>query len=327
MEEEQDKVIIFPKWKQDLEKKAKQSMQDNRFQEAYTYFNQLTDNGVISHEVMTGKLICMMELNYYEEAEILCEQLIAKEDEYLSSYLHIYATLLFQSSKYKELMQLVEDTEEKQQLVSPMHEQLQHMYQLSQELQQQEDQKSYIEVMDKLKEAVLNRNDRQQWYMIKRLLELNVKKDIPLLKDMLKDSGIHPVVKTAILEYFIESDRSEKVIVEKFNLTYEFVIHNKETVFSSTFFSGVFKYLEDVQQNDPTSFQMIQFILQRFAYVYAPFLPEEENYEVLASALLYYVNQSLGMDRSHDRVDTHMFEHHVKMIDTAEKLYGTLLDI
>ncbi len=50
-----------------------------------------------------------MELNMDEEVESLCEQLIAEKDDYYASYVHIYATLLFQASKYKEVMYLIEN--------------------------------------------------------------------------------------------------------------------------------------------------------------------------------------------------------------------------
>ncbi|MDX8046590.1 hypothetical protein SH601_11405 [Gracilibacillus sp. S3-1-1] len=328
MEEERENLIIFPKWKDNLEEKAKTAMQENHFSEAYEYFHQLTENGVKSHEVMTGKLICMMELNMEEEAEELCEELIAKRDSYFTSYVHIYATLLFQSSKYNEVMLLIEEALTETTIPSHINEQLRHMYQLSEELKEQEDKQSYIEVKKQLEEAIEQGNDRKQWYMIKRLLNLEIYEDTELYRSMLENPEIHPVVKTALLEYYQKLELERPIHIEKFQLKDKIEAEELTEVLSTAFIRGVTSCLDEVQQQDPTKFQMMQFILERFAYVYTPFLPQEENYPLLAQSLMYYVNQSLQyINEEDDRQSSIMKEHYIKMIDVSETLYGTILDV
>ncbi|MGP4042638.1 hypothetical protein ACTWP4_22435 [Gracilibacillus sp. D59] len=328
MEEERENVIIFPKWKDNLEDKAKTAMQENHFSEAYDYFHQLTENGVRSHEVMTGKLICMMELNMQDEAEDLCEELIAKKDTYFASYVHIYATLLFQSSKYNEVMYLIDDALTQTEIPSQIVDQLRHMYQLSKELQQQEDKKSYIDVQKQLEDAIEQSNDRQQWYMVKRLLQLEVYHDKPFFREMLKNPEIHPVVKTALLEYYQKVKPDQSIHIEKFQLTDEIHMNELDDIFPISFITGVTSYLDNIQQQDPTKYQMIQFILERFAYVYTPFLPQKENYEILAESLLYYVSRSFQFfEQEDDRQSSVKKEHYLKMIDVSETLYGTILDV
>ncbi|WP_163582387.1 hypothetical protein [Gracilibacillus saliphilus] len=328
MEEERENIIIFPKWKDNLEGKAKTAMQENRFQEAYDFFHQLTENGVRSHEVMTGKLICMMELNMHDEAEDLCEELITKKDDYFASYVHIYATLLFQLSKYNEVMFLIDEALTQTNIPSHIRDQLRHMYQLSKELQQQEDKKSYIEVQNQLEEAIEQKNDRQQWYMVKRLLQLEVYHDKAFFRGMLKNPEIHPVVKTALLEYYQKVQPDQPIHIEKFQLTDEIHIKELDDIIPVSFITGVTHWLDHVQQQDPTKFQMIQFILERFAYVYTPFLPQKENYQLLAESLLYYVSRSFQLfDEEDDRQVSVIKEHYLKMIDISETLYGTILDV
>lgn len=324
----EENLIIFPKWKDDLEGKAKSAMQENDYKKAYDYFHQLTENGVHSHEVLTGKLICMMELNMDEEVESLCEQLIAEKDDYYASYVHIYATLLFQASKYKEVMYLIENALDEGIITEAMEEQLKQMYQLSKELQQQEDKKSYQEVLKVLNEAIDAKNDRQQWYMIKRLVSLNIREDIPLLREMLVTSDIHPVVKTAILEFYRKADITDHIEIEKFQVKDTIPIHNATIFNLQKFYDGVYQYLEEIEQNEPTNFQMIQFILERFTYVYVPFLPQEENYQLLAEALEYYVDRSLEVfDAQSVLQGERMMEEYIKMIDLSEALYGSILDV
>ncbi|KAB8134703.1 hypothetical protein F9U64_11225 [Gracilibacillus oryzae] len=325
MQEEKEKVIIFPKWKNNLEHEAKKAMEGRDFQTAFSYFQKLTENGVESPEVLTGKLICMMELNMEEEAEELCEQLIAKKDNHYYSYIHIYATLLFQASKYNQVMYLIEDVLEEQ-VPSQVSGQLHQMYQLSKELQQQVDIQTKQEVLQKLTEAIKEKNDRQQWYMVKRLLYLGSQEDISLLKEMLVNREIHPVVKTAILEYYIDNNLNGRIHIEKFHLEEAIDLHNAEVI-PEKFLSGIYKNLEHLQQNDPTSFQMIQFILQRFAYVYTPFLPQEDNYSLFAETLEYYVSQSYQFEVDEVHHLTKIKDQYIKMIGVSETLYGSILEV
>ncbi|GAB2560814.1 hypothetical protein [Gracilibacillus alcaliphilus] len=327
MRENQEKIIMLPQWREQLEQRATQAMQDNHFREAYDYFHQLTENGVHSHEVMTGKLICMMELNMQMEAEELCEQLIAKKDHYYPSYIHIYATLLFQLSKYEEVMFLIDDAL-KEEIPDHIRSQLQHVYQLSEELQHQEDEKSFTEVTAQLEQAIDSNNSRQQWYMIKRLIGMGIYKRISIYQELLTRSDIHPVVKTALLEYFQKAEIKTPIHIEKFNLTADLMLKLEEPIIPASFFSGVTYYLDDVLQEDPTKYQMIQFILERFAYVYTPFLPQKEDYQLLAEALLHYVSKSFQLpdeaSQSHEAV---MKQHYLDMITLSDKLYTSILDI
>lgn len=328
MEEEKEKVIIFPRWKDNLEKKAKEAMEANHFGEALGYFDLLTANGVVSHEVHTGKLICMMEMQLHEEAEIYCEALLSEHNDYYFSYLHIYTTLLLESSKYKEIIELLDDVFRKEEIPDLFKSQLEHIYKLSKELFEQESEQSFSEIIEKLKLAVIHKNDRQQWYMMKQLHSLKLSKDIPILKQMLVDENIHPVVKSAILEYYIETKPVDTLALEKFNIHYEWDLKEVHSLSPSDFFSGVYNYLEDIESNDPTSYQMMQFVLNRFAYVYAPFLPEEENYQALAETLRYYVHMSYELkNHSDDTRVVRLKEHYLNMIETSEALYASIIDM
>lgn len=328
MEEEQENIIIFPKWKENLEKRAKQAMQEHHYQEAYHYFQQLTNNGVYSHEVMTGKLICMMELHMEEEAEELCELLISQKDSNFAYYVHIYATLLFQLSKYKEVLQLIEDTVSADSVPENVKAQLQQIYQLSMELQEQENKKSYQEIEKQLEEALVEQNDRKQWYMIKRLIHSNIFDDKKTFRKMLKDPEVHPVVKTGILEYYEQAPFHTVLHIEKFNAEEKIHMNEQVEVLPVSFVNGINTYLEQIQQNDPIQYDMIQLILERFMYVYTPFLPLANNYEAFAKSLLYYVDSSLYNENQESAApDTPTHKEYISMIDMSETLYGSILDV
>src|SRR5699024_12350339 len=92
-----DNIILFPKWKTALEEERLQALKEQRYEDALKKLNELTGYQITNHEIYIGKLICLIELRGYDEAERLCESLIEYQDENYYHYLHIYLTNLFQT--------------------------------------------------------------------------------------------------------------------------------------------------------------------------------------------------------------------------------------
>src|SRR5690625_307338 len=66
-----EKIILFPKWREDLQAESLLALKEKRYTEALPKLNLLLAYNVNSHEIIIGKLICLMELGQYEEAQIL----------------------------------------------------------------------------------------------------------------------------------------------------------------------------------------------------------------------------------------------------------------
>src|SRR5699024_7352147 len=101
--EDSGKVILFPKWKTQLEEESLTAIKEKEYREALQKLNKLIRYNVLNHETLIGKLICLIELGNYEEAQHMCEELISRKSEYYYQYVHIYLTLLFQTSQYQLL--------------------------------------------------------------------------------------------------------------------------------------------------------------------------------------------------------------------------------
>ncbi|ENH95769.1 hypothetical protein J416_14278 [Gracilibacillus halophilus YIM-C55.5] len=320
MQHERENVIMFPKWRKNLEENAKQAMQQKDWKHAYELFHSLTTNGVDSHEVLTGKLITMMELGMQKEAEDLCETLLSWDDQYYESYIHIYATLLFQSGKYQEVMELVDDALEQKNLSNDMLIQLNNVYQLSSELKKQEDQQQYLEKVQQIREAYEQKDDLHIYYLIQHIRQLQIKREIPLLKDLLLHNQVNPVVKTAILEYYIHIGLEREVTVQKFGNETSVFPNKTGTYFSEQLINRIEPFLEEIEQNDPTAYQLAQTVIECYASIYAPFFPDEDDYKDFSQALKIYVNQSLMNDAPLHRV-TNKARYYLESIQKAEERY------
>lgn len=69
METEKDNVILFPTWQKEIETKSLQLLQDKKYREALSVMDQLLDYDPQNHEIVVGKLICLIELGRDDEAQ------------------------------------------------------------------------------------------------------------------------------------------------------------------------------------------------------------------------------------------------------------------
>src|SRR5690625_7874970 len=98
-------VVLFPKWKTSLEESSLQAMKEKRYETALEKLDELLSYKVNHYEIIIGKIICLMELNRYNEAQNICEDMLQHKNEDYYHYLHIYLTLLFQTKQYDLLME------------------------------------------------------------------------------------------------------------------------------------------------------------------------------------------------------------------------------
>src|SRR5699024_292709 len=110
------------------------AMKEKKFDKGLRYFEQLIDHGVNDKDIILGKLTCLIELGREREAEDMCEELIAEKDENFFSYINIYATLLFQSHKHKDVAQLLEETLGYKEIPETLKSQLEKLYDVNQPL-------------------------------------------------------------------------------------------------------------------------------------------------------------------------------------------------
>src|SRR5699024_5823155 len=121
-------VILFPSLKKELEKESLQALEQRKYSEALASINKLLSYQVYTPEIIVGKLICLMELGHYDQAETLCEDLLKQKNKHYYTYLHIYLSILFQSEKYALLMELIDDELISNTLPNSIKEQFQQLY-------------------------------------------------------------------------------------------------------------------------------------------------------------------------------------------------------
>ncbi|MDC3412497.1 tetratricopeptide repeat protein [Aquibacillus sp. 3ASR75-11] len=329
MQQNNNNIVIFPGLKKSLKEESLLALKEKRYEDALRKLDLLLSYDVKTSEILTGKIICLMELGNYSEAENLCQELLLHKDQHYFEYLHIYFTLLFQTSQYEELSDKLEETFKNEQIPEPVRGQFWQLYEITNNLKHEQQAEKTTVYIQELLDAIEANKPKEQWRLVTKCRKLEVLPPVEKLKVLLIEKDVHPVVKTAILQWFVEKEVSENIKIEKLNrqkivkpiqLT---DLSNHNTV------KQLFFLLSNVEQKNPTLFDLMQQLLNRYLYVLYPFTPEDEHLPIVAQALNQLGSMYLHMETTpivRSQLDSQKVKVYMEEIVALEKEYFLILE-
>ncbi|WP_174613962.1 tetratricopeptide repeat protein [Virgibacillus ihumii] len=325
MHNKQKKVVLFPKWKDLLEEESLIALKEKRYYEALEKLDKLISYNVNNHEIVIGKLICLMELDRYEAAQELCEELMTLKDENYYHYVHIYLTILFQTNQYSLLMEQVEFEFRQPGIPEMIYEQFQQLYDMSNKMNDELRTEKSVQYINDLWKAVKEENHGQQWRLVEELRKIDA---VPVasIKKLLVNEKIHPVVKTAIFTWMQEVDISESIEIQKFDIYMSVSPTETATLNTHPAMKRTMLFISDLEQSNPTLYKMVEKLLYRYCYVRYPVMPAEKDIATLADALIIIGEENMKIHTDQrEKIDTEL-NHFVEEVQLCEALYLTILE-
>jgi tetratricopeptide (TPR) repeat protein len=326
--EDNPDVVIFPGWKKQLEVDGLLALKEKRYEEALKNFEKLEEFDAANYEILTGKVIVYIELGRYEEAITICQQLMRVDDGNYFKYLHIYVTILFQTSQYDEIVSLLDEIFTNEEIPPTYREQFTQIYDLSKKLDEEQEEQQSHEDIQQFIHILDSGTFQEQWSLLSKVRRRLIQKEVSKIIPFFKDPELTPVMKTGILQWFIEQKVNRNIEVKKWNLNKVVNPANLKDVMDSSFAKQVLIYLQDIEQEDPTLFEIIRQILYRFLYVYFPFTPDDLDLTYIREAVLVLGLEYLSLDEYHELLieNDDRREEWVKKIRDLEKRYFSQIE-
>ncbi|GAA0442267.1 DNA damage checkpoint antagonist DdcA [Lentibacillus halophilus] len=325
MAENSENVILFPKWRATLEEESLQALKETRFDEALVKLNQLLDYGVRDHEIMIGRLICLMELNRYHEAQDFCEELLLAPDEHYYQYVHMYLTVLFHTSQYQLLMEQIEKELASHTIPKEMEDPFTQLYDMSRNLQKQLRVEKSSEYIDELLRSVNEQDHRKQYRLIEymRTIKTNPTQD---LLSLLRDDQVHPVVKTALLIWYEEQEINDKMMIHKLGVQMEVNPSELTPLDSHPVLKQTRLIIGDLEQENPSLHTLIDELMYHYFYVRYPIIPGVAHVEHIAQALINIGEDCLNIHMRKTTEGNQLITTYMEDINMCKALYATIMD-
>ncbi|GAB3050054.1 tetratricopeptide repeat protein [Virgibacillus ainsalahensis] len=320
-----DNVILFPKWKTILEEESLQALKEKKYEKALSKLNKLISYQVNKHEIIIGKLICLMELGRYNEAQNLCEEFLNRRDENYYHYFHIYLTILFQTDQYSLLMEQVEFELETDAIPSVLKEQFEQLYNISEKMKSDlsiEESKAHLQ---DFYNAVKERNHTRQWHLVENLRRSRATPERNIIS-YLADEEIHPVVQTAILKWLKDSGISQDVDIHKLDLHKTIKPTDVLDIKTDPTFKQIYLLNSELEQKNPSLFYFLDKLLFRYAYVRYPIMPSDEDAVQIAEALKQVGSEYLHLHTQSEEKISDTVTLYMKEIKVCNALYMSIFE-
>lgn len=323
MQRGDNNVILFPTLQRKLERESLQALEQRKYSVALSKIDELFSYQVYIHELIVGKLICFIELGHYEEAESLCEDLLQNKNEHYYDYLHIYLTILFQMQKYNILINQIELELKDNLLPFEMREQFKQLKNMAKQMNLDFMNDQSIKLINELYEAVEEKDYKRQWQLVESLRKMKINPPKVIIT-YLGEENIHPVVKTAIFKWLVDKKIAADIFVHKFDVEVRVKPLHFTNIRDDNIMKEIISVINDIEQNNPSLFILLEQLLYRYLYVCYPILPSREDIPYIAEALTHIGQQYLHLDDDQNlssKVVTYLNE--IKMY---EKLYLGIIE-
>ncbi|WP_405100850.1 tetratricopeptide repeat protein [Oceanobacillus sp. FSL H7-0719] len=318
-------IILFPKWQKLLEEESIAAIKERHFDEALEKLNLLISYQVNNDEVFTGKLICLMELERYEEAQDLCESLLLEKNDNYYQYIHIYLTLLFQTNQYGLLMEIASTELESGKVPESLIAPFKQLYEMSSKMRiDLEIDRSNI-YLDSLYDAVNQDNHIEQWRLINKLSKLEMPPSEKAVS-LLVNEHVHPLNKSAIFMWIQGKGVTKPVDIHKFGIHIKMIPVDTPALEESAIAKRVYASISNLEQKNPSLFQLVESLFKHYLYVLYPISPPESDAELIAEALVAIGNEYLNITEETFSKSKQKHTRYINEIKTSDMLYSSIID-
>ncbi|MFY4774691.1 tetratricopeptide repeat protein [Metabacillus sp. RGM 3146] len=283
------KIIPFPNLKERLIDKGMEALKSKHYQEALEFFSEAKHMDEDKAEIHLGIALCLMEMGELEEAKQVCKQMLNEDIGHYFTVLQVYLTILIQLREYEEVQLTIEAVLQENQIPAESAEQFYKLLDFSRKMNQSGDfdiEEEEPEFENWMSSNVFMEDPNQQIQYIQSLRDRNLVKHMDTLKSLLEEPRAHPVIKTMVLQLFMENELAKEVTIYKFGESLSVIPADLNDISDLPFTKKVLNLLDDTLGNEnPTLFEAVKELWIRHLYVLFPLLPEPPEASLWAAAL------------------------------------------
>lgn len=327
MAKDRHNVIMFPSWQENLEEKSVQLVNEKKFSEALKTIDKLISHNASTFNTNMLKLLCHVELDEYDEAMYFCESILTAEESVdydYYAYLEFYLTILYQTNNFEELITVYEEEERERTIPEYFKKRFEELYKLSYQMNEQKKHSDSLQYLKELEKMINEKNVRGQWEFINGLRKIGLTPPNEVIQ-LLSLHSIHPVTKTTIFNWLKETNFSEIVEVEKFGETVNVIPNEVEKLGKHPIIKKTMFYLVDIEQDNPSLYEMIEDLLIRYTYVKYPIFYCEDDASSVAEALIYIGKKNLYLPVYSEKISKKVNDY-IKDINHCNELYLNVIE-
>lgn len=295
------KIIAFPGMVDRLLQQAESCVHNAQHEEAVELLEQAFQYEEPHYTSLTMYVYCLYELKRYVQMKEACEQLLVQQPPHYFEVMELYLTSLMQLKEFKQVERLIESMKQERLIPADQLERFNRLQMLNSNAAEKKEQQQVVEQAvnkDKWFEAntFVRLSKDEQLLIMQQLTERNIR---PILEDLIvivEHPDIHPFIQSLILILLVEQEVSAQIEVTKFNETIEINTNSLPLPTALPKYKAVIEQLYEHFEQEPSTLELIQFLLSKHAIVMYPFDYLHFEVEDLVKGYIDYVHKMFGTE-------------------------------
>ena len=316
----QPKVIAFPGMVERLLMQAEQHVNQYEYKLAVECFEQVLQYEKLSVEYLGMYAYCLYEMKRYEDAKATCELLLEQNPPHYFEVMELYLTVCMQLKQFKQVEKLIESMKQQKIIPAQQLEKFERLQTLNANVaqlkEQQEKQEQPIDKDEWFEAEVFIRLSKdEQLIVMQQLTERNIRPIQEELIAIVEHEGTHPFIKSLICILFVEQEVSAELTIQKFGET---ITVNTQTLLLPTSmpkFMALSEALYALFEQEPSTLELVQFMLSKHAIVMYPFDYLHFDVDDLTQAYVDFIRIMFGDIRECDVEIQHFLQDLEKLGD------------
>ncbi len=280
-------------------------IKNGEFKDALSYLNDMNDENT-----RYLRLVCLIGLKEYKQAR--AEGAWAKENAQDTYYdvVSMYVTALKELGDFEEAIRIL--IEELSMPYIPYEYEM--MFNTAydevllekQEALYQVESKNQIFSIEEIAQILKNKecNDDLMYMALDQLQQLNIRMILNVVRDYLIDPSKHFFAKTLLLEILIDQQVDEELEIEKLGQYYSINPYYMPLVLQQDCYQGTIKYLQNyLEDENPALYEQCVEFLEFVLYAIYPKELYDDEYNILAGALHYYIASLQNIEISMEDIE------------------------
>ncbi|MEO4052096.1 hypothetical protein [Solibacillus sp. CAU 1738] len=240
----------------------------------------------------------LYEARAYEQAKVICEELLALGPVMYFEAMELYLTISMQLREFKQVEKIIETLLDEGAIPDEQLEKFQRLKNLNSEIAQNKlvQQQSHEEIdVDVLSLAhFLSLTPNEQLVIVHELTTANVRPVAEQLKAIVEHEDTNMFIQSLILILLVEQEVSMLVTVKKFER--EMTINPAELELPTKMpqFQQVSSFIIEALEQEPSTLEMVEFLISKHAIVTYPFEWLDFDAEDVATSYIDYVRMMFG---------------------------------
>ncbi len=283
-----------------------------RFAENYQY-----DKAVVSfrealqytegdESLLSVYAFALYETRNFQEAKIICEKLLAIGPQLYIETMELYLTILMELKEFKQVETLIDSLLEENVIPPESQDKFIRIRGLNATIADKQDQ----EVSDQLDideayeqfevDQFFSQTNLQQMQQMQAIRDVNIRPLQELLVAIIEDKRAHPMIQSFALYLLVQQEIDIEVQVKKFDK--ERTVNPSKLQFPDEMpvAKQVLKLVESALEQEPSTLEMVQYLLARHMFVTYPFEWFQYQSDEIVEGYIDYVHAMFGKVKETD---------------------------